>query len=203
MQSLTLCLFRLLLLSIAPLCFATSVKGELTRSPVRPFLTKPLTTWSEQKRLQDQMTGRTIERNLAHWKPTPENHATPPAKLRYIASDISGVWMHGSGEEYTKIKLSAIAMRPGTYRVIWEAVGETYSFLLERTATYRGGVLMLDRPVEEYISSPYKRLFTIKTPQGIRLISDVKLFYCQKDHLVLPRPFDSFMKTTDIKAVMK
>ena len=129
---------------------------------------------------EDDFQREMIEKELAHWKPGKQNQAVPTRQLACVVGDPSGVWLSDEG---SKIKLFPLGHNQ--YRVLFATRGCLGNWTLERTATYGNGILLLNRPVMEYCPATYNRLFTIRTPQGIRLISDDALAfhykYKQKD----------------------
>jgi hypothetical protein len=145
---------------------------------------------ARQNQEEDTM-GKIIEEKISLWKRTKDNNAFPSESQRCTVSDVSGVWKRGGGMDYTTIKL--FPMKSGRYRLLFSTGGCLSHWSLELTATYRDGVLLLNRPVEEYIPAVYDRLFTIKTPQGIRLISDTSLAWSRSQHETTPHSLWMFI----------
>ncbi|MGC4044914.1 MAG: hypothetical protein QM758_14060 [Armatimonas sp.] len=143
-----------------------------------------------------------IEARLSKWKRSKESEAALALHQKdiVVAGDISGFWLNGNDMALTSLKLFPIG--PNTYKILFSAGGCLGHWRLERTGVYKDGVLLLNRPVEEYGSSPYDRLFTIRTPAGIRLISEFAMGWYRKEHGPDLVSFLTFKNTTQSSAAM-
>lgn len=123
-----------------------------------------------------------VEAQLSKWKRGKENEAALALHQKdiVVARDISGVWLRDSGMDSTKLKLFSVG--PNVYKIILSTGGCLGHWTLERTGVYKDGVLLLNRPLEEYTPLIYDRLFTIRTPAGVRLISEAALGWYREEH---------------------
>ncbi len=101
------------------------------------------------------------EKELEGWQPGPENASVPIQAIRHPRMDVTGVWSAGSiGHASTRLSISRSLT--GTYTVRLGASGCLGGWHLNRTGRYADGVLTLDRPVEDYFTLKYKRLYAVE-----------------------------------------
>ena len=174
------CVQRLLpLLGFTLIVGASPVRAQIEVLTQLPTTDDPVAweTWSKeidaaQRQFGGDVTRAIREAMITRWKPDKETFLAPPAFLRCRADDLTGTWKLPASTESARLRLSRRKEDPpDTYRVAFEARGCLMNWSLERTATYRDGVLILNRAVVDYDESCYIRVYTIKTDQGVRLIS--------------------------------
>lgn len=109
-----------------------------------------------------------VERRLAAWKPDARNEAVPPAHLRVVVDDLCGRWE--SDRFFDHADLTFTPTGHGIYRVHVQAHLCNSYWAHERTATYRDGVVTLDRPIDDSWDR-YRKLYTVRLDGQIRLVS--------------------------------
>lgn len=112
----------------------------------------------QQRREMEKYTSKLAEEELADWKPESECPTKLHESLLDNALDPAGRWVnncvHDAGNTLTLVRTAE-----GEYEVIFRTSGGLLSWQLSRTATYRDGVLTLNRPVQEYAPWIYQRLY--------------------------------------------
>ncbi|MFN0138128.1 MAG: hypothetical protein ACKVS9_18645 [Phycisphaerae bacterium] len=101
-----------------------------------------------------------IEQELADWSPSVADAQAPPEYLRNRSVAIEGVWIGRTDMDYASMTITRRA--DNNYDVEFVTGGSLSSWCLKRTASYRDGVLTLDRPVREYCPITFKSMFTIQ-----------------------------------------
>jgi hypothetical protein len=121
----------------------------------------------------DALWGSAVERKLDDWVPTKENNQVPMAAIRSPQTDISGTWeVHG---HLTGSSLTVTRSGPDSYDITFYTHGCTAQWKLRRTAHYSGGALVLNRPVEEYDTLIYQKLYAVRVGGTEYLVPDVAL----------------------------
>ena len=110
------------------------------------------------------------EKKLRLWNPTKKNDATPKAELLVAKLSLKGTWTVGYGMESTSLAISP--SRSGSYSVEFRTSGCLDGWRLHRTATFKDGTLLLNRPVEEYSPITYRRLFALRIKGKNYLVPD-------------------------------
>jgi hypothetical protein len=130
----------------------------------------------EMGRIHQQLT----EEELAKWKPGPENRHTPRASLRDPGAPVGGLWTRGGGFESTTLYVewtgrpTCAGSRP--CRIYFYSGGCGGCWSLRRTGLYSAdGTLSLDRPVEDYSSPAYQRLFAMRVAGQSCLVPDASV----------------------------
>lgn len=142
-------------------------------------------------------TSKSIEELLSKWKRDKKTAVLAPHQ-RIIAENLSGVWQRSTGWDSTIFELFPIG--PDTYKILFWTRGCLGGWTLERTGVYKDGILVLNRPVIEYAPFIYDRLFTIRTSQGIQLISDAALTWSRSQHEIALNSLWLFVNKTPPKA---
>jgi len=98
-----------------------------------------------------------VDERLSKWTPGKEDSRQPNKKIMAADTEIVGEWVvNRGGHDYTTLSISrngdrlSISFYTGGCLTEWE---------LERTGMFSEGVLLLDRPVEEYLPLTYKKLY--------------------------------------------
>lgn len=100
-----------------------------------------------------------IEKKLAAWSPGIKDKQVPPDKIRDRSVDIEGDWIGRTGMDSAKM---SIKRRSGDgYEVRFSTSGCLSRWQLKRTGTYQDGVLVLNRPVQEYCPITFQTLYAI------------------------------------------
>lgn len=113
---------------------------------------EPVTGWY----LDDSAT--LVEREVEAWS-EPASHYGAPRALAPEYSPI-GRWIRQG-----VLRRATLTIEPpvdGIYPVEFQTSGCLDRWTLRRAATYSRGVLVLDRPVQEYTSQTYKRLYLVR-----------------------------------------
>jgi hypothetical protein len=116
------------------------------------------------------LSASVIERKLDHWLPTKENAQVPRASIRSPQTDISGVWEVHRGHDGSSLAITRSG--PETYDVVLDTHGCLDWWKLRRTGHYSAGVLVLNRPVQEYFPLTYQKLYAVRTSSSEYLVPD-------------------------------
>lgn len=105
-------------------------------------------------------TRRQIEDRIAKWQPTDGDDEEPKPGRIVPEMDIVGNWeirlrRTGSGIGIQKGE-------SGRYRINFMTAGCLGSYKAERSAEFRDGILILDKPVAEYLSGVYQKLYAVR-----------------------------------------
>ena len=103
---------------------------------------------------------RRRESELNNWKPGPEQDRKPRPSNRDSSISLEGDWQSGGLLETTTLNIKR--KDSSNYAVEYYTTGCLSRWKLSRTATYSDGVLKFDRPVQEYVSRTYDRLYAIR-----------------------------------------
>jgi len=116
------------------------------------------------------LSASVVERKLDHWLPTKENAQVPRAAIRSPQTDISGVWEVHRGHGGSSLAITRSG--PETYDVVLDTHGCLDWWKLRRTGRYSDGVLVLNRPVQEYFPLTYQKLYAVRTSSSEYLVPD-------------------------------
>jgi hypothetical protein len=112
-----------------------------------------------------------VEKRLDQWRPTKENERVPHASARSPQTDVSGEWKVYGGYEGSSFVITRSGLE--TYAVVFETYGCMGWWKLRRTAHYSRGMLVLNRPVQEYSSLPYQKIYAVRVGVMEYLLPDV------------------------------
>lgn len=112
----------------------------------------------EQRKLE--FASKRRESELINWKSGPDQDRKPRKSLRDCTISIEGDWLRGGHLETTTLDIKRIG--PSNYSIEFYTTGCLSRWKLSRTATYSDGVVKFDRPVQEYVSRTYDRLYAIR-----------------------------------------
>jgi hypothetical protein len=112
----------------------------------------------------------TVEEDLRKWKPTKTDRAAPPSSLLKPSMDISGTWRVSRGFYHSTLWIRRLGS--SSYAVSFKSDGCMSGWSLKRTGTFSNGIVVLDRPVKDYPSSTYARLFAVRLKGVDYLVSD-------------------------------
>jgi hypothetical protein len=101
-----------------------------------------------------------IERRIQDWESA--SHTLSQPDLSLVAPDVAlaGNWSVSRHRQGSRLELSPDAA--GNWRARFETGGCLGRCALDRTAQFTNGVLLLDRPVSEYLPVTYDRLYAIR-----------------------------------------
>lgn len=108
-----------------------------------------------------------MERDLAHWKPE-KVWANPFAQELAIDADLSGTWKRPGRMDLAEIQFTSKGN--GRYGVEFTSVGCLNGWRLLRTATFKDGVILLNKPVKDYAGWTYDRLYSTHVGSETRLV---------------------------------
>jgi hypothetical protein len=100
------------------------------------------------------------ETQLQNWKADPQNEYVPDKSLISSQIDISGHWAIQRGLDASELKI--VPQGKDSFAVEFYTSGCLDRWLLHRTATFKNGLLELDRPVDPYGGKPYDKLYAIR-----------------------------------------
>jgi hypothetical protein len=104
-------------------------------------------------------TGRVLSEEelglTADWTPGPEQAHEPTESVLARDAQITGEWTMAN------VYIDISGDSPGQYDVLFNTHLRCVGCTLRRTATYRDGILELDRPVRAILGPAYQRLFTV------------------------------------------
>lgn len=114
------------------------------------------------------------EEELGHWKPNKENSQVPMASIRSRQRNIVGTWtVDGS---------ALLIKHNGTkdYLVDFSTAGCLGHWCLQRKGHLANGIFILSRPVEEYASFTYQKLYVVRVGDKDYLVPDAAISDFQK-----------------------
>jgi hypothetical protein len=132
----------------------------------------------EPREMAEMATAR-AEQRMSDWKPGKDDRITPPSAMWAKDAEVSGGWQTDGRLDRTILVLRKTGR--GKYKVDFETWGCLSRWTLVRTAELRDGTLFLNKPVEEYASWTYDRLYTVRLGNTVRLISPALVAYLSKD----------------------
>ena len=100
-----------------------------------------------------------VEERLSKWKPVRDNSRQPNKRIVAADLDIKGNWIAGGGYSCSTLSISGTGDRVS---VSFYTTGCLNQWELERTAVFADGILLFNRPVEEYIGLTYKKLYAVR-----------------------------------------
>ncbi|MCB9853237.1 MAG: hypothetical protein H6819_09095 [Phycisphaerales bacterium] len=151
-----------LLIAILPLasaCHHNSDREEETHIASSQPATSSVSDSRTGLERQNEASSRYIEAELKDWRP-PDGLQPPPATIRVSSIDLEGSWLGRTGMDTASMVISR--RNDGTFDVNFSTSGCLGGWRLKRTATYKDGILELDRPVQEYCPITFRRLYTIR-----------------------------------------
>jgi hypothetical protein len=116
---------------------------------------------------------RIVERRLDRWKPTKENDWAPSPAIQRPQTDIAGTWQVSRGLDGSSLVITRSG--PGSYDITLQTAGCLGSWTLRRTGRYSAGVLVLNRPVQEYLPITYQKLYAVRIGSAECLVPNISL----------------------------
>jgi hypothetical protein len=113
-----------------------------------------------EPRITARGSERIVERELDRWKPTKENDWAPSPTIRSPQTDIAGNW--GVSHVFDGTSLIITRSGPGNYDITLHSASCLTGWTLRRTGHYSDGVLVLNRPVQEFPSITYQKLYAVR-----------------------------------------
>jgi hypothetical protein len=111
---------------------------------------------------------RIVERELDRWKPTKENDWSPSPAIRSPQTDIAGTWR--VSHVFDGSSLIITRSGPGSYDITLHNASCLSRWTLRRTGHYSDGVLVLNRPVQEFPSITYQKLYAVRIGSAACLV---------------------------------
>jgi len=113
------------------------------------------------------------------YKPEKEYHL-PPKKGEVVADhELEGTWSSPGGLDYTSIVFQKTSS--GKYSVKFSSGGCLADWTLDRQATYEKGIIIFDKPVEEYLPALYTKMYTIRFKDNIYLLASERIKDFEED----------------------
>jgi prepilin-type N-terminal cleavage/methylation domain-containing protein len=113
--------------------------------------------------------------DFTSWDRTTESRLEPPRDIVVANVNLAGQWWRCSRQSLGLIIESG---RSGHWQVVFHSgsgCGFGPSVLLERTATYEAGAVVLDRPVQSLSGETFGRLYAVRIHGREYLIPSVRL----------------------------
>ena len=121
-----------------------------------------------------------VEEELAKWEPDHEDLVPMISDIHKPDMEIAGSWTTPIIHEGTTLEIQEDL--DGTYSIDFSTGGCLSDWDLKRTGTYGNGVLRLDKPVEEYGSSPYDTLYPVHVDGYDYLISQSSIRFLSEHY---------------------
>ena len=117
-------------------------------------------TMEEMRQQRSALMSLITEGKLTKWEPDHEDLVPMISDIHKPDVEIAGSWTTLGGFSGSTLEIQED--EDGTYSIDFSTGGCLSDWDLKRTGTYANGVLRLDKPVEEYISSPYDALYPVR-----------------------------------------
>lgn len=111
-------------------------------------------------RYREAVSAEYVEARLEGWRPQDDDDVVPPDRCRVPSMEITGEWLCES--RLIRASLTIHSREDGKYSVDFSTSGCLRRWRLHRVGTFDDGVLMLDKPVQEYSSVTFNKMYAIR-----------------------------------------